>query len=80
MPLLHDDAYTRQEPQQLTRRTVGIDPYAAWLAEREADRRHDETQVRWVYRYPGSEGRAPGRRILAGKEDAVRQAFSESGR
>jgi hypothetical protein len=78
MQLLSDDAYTREEPQRLTRRPVAVDPYAAWLAEREAERRRDGEPVRWVYRYPGSEERAPGRRILASKEAAARRALGEA--
>jgi hypothetical protein len=80
MQLLSDDVHSRQEPQRLTRRAIAVDPYAAWLADREAERRREGEPVRWVYRHAGSgrDPQAPGRRILARKEDAARQALSEA--
>jgi hypothetical protein len=80
MQLLSDDAHTRQEPQRLTERAVAVDPYAAWLADREAERRRERggEPVRWVYRYQGPDAQAPRRRIVASKEEAARQALSEA--
>jgi hypothetical protein len=43
------DAESRHEPQVLTSRIVPVDPYKAWLAEREAE--HGESEpVRWIVR------------------------------
>ncbi len=44
---------SREEPQLFTRR-VSVDPYAAWLEQRRAERDdHEASHVRWVYRYRG---------------------------
>jgi hypothetical protein len=42
---------SRREPTGLGARAA--DPYAVWLAQREAERERDEpTRIRWVYRHP----------------------------
>jgi hypothetical protein len=42
----------RYEPQPLVGHPIPADPYAAWVAEREAAREaEDSARIRWVYRY-----------------------------
>jgi hypothetical protein len=41
---------TRDEPRAFGARPASVDPYALWIAKREAERERPE--VRWVYRYP----------------------------
>jgi hypothetical protein len=44
-----EETMTRFEPGNLSGRAVPLDPYAAWLQERD-DERADTERVRWVYR------------------------------
>jgi hypothetical protein len=44
-----EELMTRYEPGSLNTRPVPIDPYAAWLQDRD-DERADAETVRWVYR------------------------------
>ncbi|HEX3510840.1 MAG TPA: hypothetical protein VHT27_07040 [Solirubrobacteraceae bacterium] len=56
----------RNEADVFVPRITRTDPYTLWLEQREAERRHDEPQIRWVYR-PASEARtaeAPNRQVL----------------
>ena len=52
---LDDETLGRCEAQAIISRAVAIDPYAAWLERREAERRlRQPSEVRWVHRYPRS--------------------------
>ena len=58
---------SRYEPETLVRRRACADPYALWLAEREAEReRRERPEIKWVYRYPRvtRPAGAPGLRAL----------------
>jgi len=55
----------RHEPVALTERAKPVDPYAAWLEQREAEREQlERPQIRWVHRpriipRPASGARVP---------------------
>jgi hypothetical protein len=42
---------TRREPETLTVRSASSDPYALWLAQREAQQETERPEIRWVYRH-----------------------------
>jgi hypothetical protein len=57
----------RHEPQILIERIVPQDPYAAWLEQREAEGERDRerrSQIRWVHRQRGADGRTIAARCL----------------
>jgi hypothetical protein len=59
-PLGPDEDGGRHEPHSLVERSVPVDPYAAWLAEREADAermRESRPQIRLIQRRRGGDGR-----------------------
>jgi hypothetical protein len=46
-----DEVTSRYEPQAFTPRACPLDPYTAWLEQREAEReREGLPPVRWIYR------------------------------
>ncbi|HWX75740.1 MAG TPA: hypothetical protein VNZ05_10560 [Solirubrobacteraceae bacterium] len=59
-----EEAFGRYEPSALRGDRTRIDPYDAWLEQRdEASERDDLSRIRCVYHYRGS-----GARILKGKQ------------
>src|SRR6202021_2898538 len=55
---LEDAPLGRCEAEAIFSRAVATDPYAEWLARREAERRREERpEIRWVYRYPPKAGK-----------------------
>lgn len=63
-PDLQDAAVTRQEAGLIGARITRSDPYAEWLANREAER--EPEQVRWVYNHDRARARAASARELSG--------------
>jgi hypothetical protein len=63
-PDLQDTSVTREEGEFLGARITRTDPYAVWLAKREAER--EPEQVRWVYKHDRAEARAASARELSG--------------
>jgi hypothetical protein len=41
----------RREPEAFGVRAPAADPYASWLAEREAEKETSRPEIRWVYRH-----------------------------
>jgi hypothetical protein len=61
-----DEMMGRHEPQTLTERAFPRDPYAAWLAQREADCESTEgSNVRWIHRPRGLDAPVGGTGALA---------------
>jgi hypothetical protein len=61
-----DEMIGRHEPQMLNERAFPRDPYAAWLAEQEADRERAEgSNVRWIQRPRGLDAPTGGTGALA---------------
>jgi hypothetical protein len=49
-------AVGRYEPLPLEASRAPVDPYLAWLADRDAAlEREDRSGIRWVYRSPGTD-------------------------
>lgn len=46
----------RCEAQAIAPRTRVSDPYAEWVARREAQQTRERPEIRWVYRHPGAGG------------------------
>jgi hypothetical protein len=42
---------TRREPEAFAVPAAAADPYALWLAEREAEKDTERPEIRWVYRH-----------------------------
>jgi hypothetical protein len=42
---------TRREPEAFAARGIAADPYALWLAQREAEKDAERPEIRWVYRH-----------------------------
>jgi hypothetical protein len=53
-----DPSESRYEPDTFGACAVPVDPYAAWMQRREADRERAEPQVRWVVRPRAAAGTA----------------------
>jgi hypothetical protein len=67
---LDDETLGRCEAQAIVGRVAAADPYAAWLARREADRRQRaQPETRWVYRQHRPAG-SSGSAIVAGTREA----------
>ena len=46
----------RCEAQALAPRTRVADPYAEWVAQRQAQQTRERPEIRWVYRHTGAGG------------------------
>jgi hypothetical protein len=69
-----EDTLTRHEPLAFGARRVPVDPYSAWLAQRDSERAFEERPpTRWVHRYRGVGAPAGSRRII-GAEPRERDA------
>jgi hypothetical protein len=54
----------RHEPLRLEARRAPVDPYVAWLAQREAARERDDgSRIRWVYRHRGTGATTPNPKL-----------------
>ncbi len=74
-----DDTLTRHEPQVLAEHTVPVDPYTAWLQQREAESERDERQpVRWICRQQRTA--APAIRARSGRDQQARGGRDSSER
>ncbi len=51
---LEEGPLGRCEAQALAPRRRVADPYAEWVAQREAQQVRERPEIRWVYRHPGA--------------------------